>query len=146
MDTPEIKVVIHPLRKSDLGAVASLAGKLITIEELASFHLEDPDTVCFMAEAEGKVVGFNLARELYVGIPLSKICIIQGIVVHEDYRRHGIGEKLIETVFNHCVNSKIEAVRTLIDESDIRLRWFVEHLGFQRSSVANFDKNIESIQ
>jgi len=143
MAPDEINVTVRPLKKTDINAVLNLAGRLITREELASLNPGESDSLCFVAEAEGRVVGFNLARELYVGIPLSKICVIQGIVVHDDYRRLGIGEKLVEALLGHCVKNNIEAVRTLVDERDIRLQQFVEYLGFKRSMVANFDKTIE---
>ena len=145
METAKIDVTVRPLGASDIDAALALAGRLITPEELAVLVPGDPDSLCFVAEVEGKVVGFNLARELYVGIPLSKICVIQGIVVHDNYRRLGIGERLIEAVFEHCAARKIEAVRTLVDENDIRLSQFIEHLGFHRSSVANFDKAVDRV-
>ncbi len=145
METSEIDIIIRPLRNSDLDAALTLVGRLITPEELAAQSPGDPGTLCFVAEADGKVVGFNLAHELYVGIPLSKICVIQGIVVHDDFQRLGIGEKLVEAVFSHCASCKIEAIRTLVDESDIRLRRFVEHVGFRRSSVANYDRAVRPV-
>jgi len=143
MDTSEIKITIRPLRKSDVDGALNLSKELITAEEMASLNLRDPEALCFVAEAEGKLVGFNLASELYVGIPLCKICVIQAIVVHDDYRRLGIGERLVEEILNHCTECGIEAVRTLVDETDIRLRRFVEHLGFRRSAVANYDRAFE---
>ena len=146
MDAPEIIVTIRPLRQSDLKAALALSGELITPEEMASLNLKNPETLCFVAEAEGKVVGFNLAHELFVGIPLSKICVIQGIVVHDDFRRLGIGEKLIEAVLEHCKDCGVEAIRTLVDENDIRLRRFVEHIGFRRSTVANYDKPVTNVR
>lgn len=143
MAIEEISVTVRQLKKTDLQDALNLAGNLITSEGLASLNPGAPGTLCFVAEAEGKIVGFNLASELYVGIPLSKICVIQGIVVHDDYRRLGIGEKLVEAVSSYCEKCNIEAVRTLVDERDNRLQQFVEHLGFRRSLVANFDKIIE---
>lgn len=143
MIADEIDITIRSFRETDLDAAINLAGELITSEEIASQNPGDPCSFCFVAEVAGKVVGFNLACELYVGIPLSKICVIQSIVVHDDYRRHGIGEKLIDAVFKHCVKHSIEVIRTLIDDDDIRLRQFVEHLGFKHSMVSNFDKTIE---
>lgn len=142
MPTDESSVNIRPLRKTDIDAALDLAGKLITRAEMSSLNTSDPGSLCFVAEADRDIVGFNLASELYVGIPLSKICVIQGIVVRDDYRRLGIGEKLVEAVFKHCDECRIEAVRTLVDENDARLQRFVEYLGFRRSPVANFDRQL----
>jgi len=138
----EAKVTVRLIKKSDYDAVLELAGNLITREEIASMNPSDPASMCFVAEAEDEVVGFNLAHLLPVGIPLTKICVIQGIVVHDNYRRLGIGEKLVEAVMEQCVNYGIGTIRALVEESDLRLRQFIEYLGFRHSSVANFDKTI----
>ncbi|MFA5316457.1 MAG: GNAT family N-acetyltransferase [Dehalococcoidales bacterium] len=140
MPTDEINVTIRSLKKTDFDAVLKLAGKAITHEEMDSLIPGEPSSLCFVAEAEGKIIGFNLACELFVGIPLSKICVIQGIVVDDDYQRLGIGEKLIKNVVDNCSGCKIEVIRALVDETDICLQQFAEHLGFWRSKVANFDK------
>jgi ribosomal protein S18 acetylase RimI-like enzyme len=144
MDTHEINIIVRPLRKSDLIAALNMLGGLVT-PDMACLNPEDQDSICFVAETEGRVVGFTLARELCVGIPLNKICVIQGIVIEEHYQHLGIGEKFIEAVFKHCANCKIEAVRILVDENDTSFQRFVEHLGFCRSMVANFDKIVESV-
>jgi ribosomal protein S18 acetylase RimI-like enzyme len=139
MAVDENSIVIRPLMQDDFNEVLKLAGNLITREEVNSLSPRD-NYLCYVAEAEGRVIGFNFAQELYVGIPLKKICVIQGIVVDEDYRRLGIGEKLVESVTESCAKCKIEVVRTLVDEADNRLQRFVEHIGFRRSVVANYDK------
>jgi len=142
MVVDEKSIVIRPLMQEDFNEVLKLAGNLITRQEVTSISPRDMDNLCYVAEAEGRIIGFNFAQELYVGIPLRKICVIQGIVVDEDYRRLGIGEKLIDSVVESCFKCKIQVLRTLVDEADNRLQRFVEHLGFQRSVVANYDKVI----
>ncbi|HEX9896994.1 MAG TPA: GNAT family N-acetyltransferase [Dehalococcoidales bacterium] len=144
MLTDEISIIIRPLKQADFDGVLKLVGSLITMREVSSLSPQNADDLSFVAEADGRVVGFNFAHVLYVGIPLVKICVIQSIVVDEDYRRLGIGEKLIETVTKNCAKYKIEAVRALVDETDNRLQRFIEYLGFQRSVVANYDKVIDA--
>lgn len=141
MPVDENNILIRPLMQADINEVLELTGNLITRQEVISLSPRD-NNLCYVAEAEGRIIGFNFAQELLVGIPLRKICVIQGIVVDEDYRRLGIGEKLVESVTENCSSCKIEVVRTLVDEADNRLQRFVEHLGFRRSVVANYDKVI----
>jgi ribosomal protein S18 acetylase RimI-like enzyme len=138
----EKNIIIRPLLPEDFNEVLKLAGNLITRQEVTSLSPRDMNNLCYVAEADGHVIGFNFAQELYVGIPLRKICVIQGIVVDEEYRRLGIGEKLVDTVVENCARCKIQVLRTLVDEADNRLQRFVEHLGFHRSVVANYDKII----
>lgn len=142
MDSFEVKITVRPIQSTDFEAALKLAGNIISLDEITSSNPGDPDSFCFVAEAEGQVVGFNLAHRLHVGIPLSKICVIQGIVVHDNYRRLGIGEKLVEAIFKQCSDCGINTVRTLVDENDMRLRQFIEHLGFRRSAVTNYDKTV----
>lgn len=135
----EVRVSVRPAKKTDIDPVLNLTGSLISHEDLA-YLSGDPSSLSFVAEAEGHIIGFSLAHILYVGMPLTKVCVIQGIVVQHEYRRHGIGEKLAEAIFQHCSEREISTVRALIEESDARLRQFAEQLDFQRSTVANYDK------
>lgn len=138
----EVNILIRPINKKDYEAVFSLAWNLLSPEDLDILNTGNPTSLCFVAEANGQVIGFNLAHLLHVGIPLNKICVIQGIVVHDDYRRLGIGEKLIEAIFKSCNSCGINTVRALVEENDVRLQQFVEYLDFHRSSVANYDKSL----
>lgn len=142
MAEDEVNVCVRPIEKSDYESVLRLAGSLITLEEMSTLKSRDPYSLIFVAEAGGQVIGFNLAHILYVGIPLSKICVIGGIVVDHKYRRLGIGEALIAAVEKQCRQSGISTVRTLVEEDDERLEQFVTDTGFQRSVVYNYDKMI----
>jgi len=137
----QISIRVRPMEMSDYEAVLHLAGTLITREEMSTLKASDPCLI-FVAEADGQVIGFNLAHILYVGIPLSKICVIGGIVVDHRYRRLGIGEALIAAIEKQCRVHNIDTVRTLVEEEDERLEQFVIDTGFQRSVVRNFDKMI----
>jgi len=141
MDDSEVKVTVRPIEPDDYEAVLNLSGNNISRDDIIS-NPNDKARLCFVAEIDGEVVGFNLAHRLHVGIPLNRICVIQGIVVHDKYRRLGIGEKLVEAVFEQCADCDIDIVRALVEESDLRLRRFIEHLGFQPSSVINYDRPV----
>jgi N-acetylglutamate synthase-like GNAT family acetyltransferase len=142
MDSDDVTVTIRLIESTDFEAVLSLSGNIVSRDEITPSNPGEPVSFCFVAEAEGKVVGFNLAHCLYVGIPLTKICVIQGIVVNDKYRRLGIGEKLVEAVYNQCTDCGINTVRALVEESDVRLQQFIEYVGFRRSSVSNYDRPV----
>jgi len=142
MEYSEVKVTVRPIEESDFEEVLNLSGRNITKEEIISSAPDEKASLCFVAEVDGKVVGFNLAHRLHVGIPLNKICVIQGIVVHDGYRRLGIGEKLVEAVFEQCQDCGISMIRALVEESDLRLKRFIEHLGFDPSTVINYDRAV----
>jgi N-acetylglutamate synthase-like GNAT family acetyltransferase len=139
MGEKEVRVSVRPAKKTDIDPVLNLTGSLVSREDL-SYLNEDPSSLGFVAEAEGHIIGFSLAHILYVGMPLTRVCVIQGIVVQHEYRRHGIGEELVKAIFQRCSEREVSTIRALVEESDARLRLFVEQLGFQRSTVANYDK------
>jgi ribosomal protein S18 acetylase RimI-like enzyme len=142
MDSNEVSIKIRPLESTDFDSVLNLSGNVISRDEIISSNPGEPASFCFVAEADDKVVGFNLAHRLQVGIPLNQICVIQGIVVHDNYQRLGIGEKLVEAIYKQCADCGINTVRALVEDSDVRLQQFVEYLGFQRSGVTNYDRAI----
>jgi ribosomal protein S18 acetylase RimI-like enzyme len=142
MAEDEVNVRVRPIEMTDYQSVLHLAGSLITLEEIAALNTQDPSSLSFVAEAEGQIVGFNLAHILYVGIPLSKICVIQGIVVDHKYRRLGIGEMLIDAIEKQCRVRDISTVRALVEDGDERLQQFAVDTGFQLSVVDNYDKTI----
>jgi len=139
MSEKELRIGIRPAKKADIDPVLNLTGTLISREDLA-YLTGDPSSLSLVAEAEGHIIGFCLAHTLYVGIPLTKVGVIQGIVVQHEYRRHGIGEELVEAIIQRCSERGVSTVRSLVEEGDARLRRFIEQLGFRRSTVANYDK------
>lgn len=142
MAEDEVSIRVRPMEMTDCDSVLHLAGSLITREEMAALKSTDPYNLILVAEAGGQVIGFNLAHILYVGIPLSKICVIGGIVVDHKYRRLGIGEALIAAIEKQCREHGINTVRALVEEDDDRLQQFALDTGFQSSVVHNYDKMI----
>ncbi|MFC1914925.1 GNAT family N-acetyltransferase [Chloroflexota bacterium] len=127
------------MTEADIDSVMALGGDLISREDLLAFGLGAPFDVSYVAEAEGHIVGFTFSRIQYVGIPLVKICVIGGIVVEYEYRRHGIGNKLVEEIFKHCHNIGVDTVRSLVEDGDIYLKQFCGRLGFRHSTITNYD-------
>ena len=143
-------VNIRRMRRIDIVAVLALDKELgggqssITYRDMAATDPGGPLDLSFVAEADGQVIGFILARLAYVYIPFAEMCLIHGILVDPDYQRHGIGSRLVNELLSHCQDEEINTVRALVGERDTQLRQFIEHLGFRRSTIVNYDKTIES--
>ena len=138
-------IAIRKMSKDDFDAVLALGGNLIDLEDLVVLEPGGPLDLSFVAEIDGQVVGFNLARIQYVGIPLTKVCVIGGVVVEHAYRRHGIGYKLIDEMFKYCREDEVLTVRALVDINDEQLRRFIESLGFNRSAINNYDMTLSGV-
>jgi len=147
----EAEVNIRRMTRDDIHEVLVLdrivrsdEREVIKYEDVASVNPGTPPDLSFVAEIGDRMVGFSINRSMYLMVPLTEVCIIHAILVHPDYRRHGIGRKLIQAIVNHCQTEGIKTVRILIPRGNKELRDLFERQGFQRSRIVNFDKTFES--
>jgi ribosomal protein S18 acetylase RimI-like enzyme len=146
----EAKVNIRRMIRSDIHEVLALdriirvpGREVISYEDLAAANPGTPPDLSFVAEVDGKIVGFSINRSMYLMVPLTEVCIIHAIFIHPDYQRRGIGRKLIQALLYHCQTENIGTVRALIPEDSKELQAMFERQGFQSSSIVNFDKTFE---
>jgi len=142
MTVPKVHVTVRRMTEEDIDAVMELGGNIISRSELTDLGLEGPLDCSFVAVVDGRIIGFNLARMQYVGIPLTRVCLIHGIVVQHEFRRHGIGNRLVEEMFRCCHENGVDTIRAHVEQSDVRLQRFIMQLGFYRSTVDNYDKTV----
>ena len=143
----ETEVSIRRMTRSDIHEVLVLdriirssERDVIKYEDLASADPGTPPDLSFVAEIGDRMVGFSINRSMYLMVPLTEVCIIHAILVHPDYRGHGIGRKLIQALVNHCQTEGIDTVRALIPKGNKELQALFERQDFQRSRIVNFDK------
>ena len=140
------KIKIRRMAFTDVDAVLALNSKLIEADsqinyiDLASVALTSPLDMSLVCEIGRTIIGFILARRVYSGIPVQELCNIHAILVETDYRKHGIGRRLVNEVISHCKKEGIRRVRTLVDESNSEVKQFFESLGFRRSNFVNYDR------
>jgi ribosomal protein S18 acetylase RimI-like enzyme len=143
-------VNIRPMTRSDIHAVLILDRKMsegrgvLSYEDMAATDLGGPLDLSFVAEVEGKVIGFIMARLAYLMIPFTEVCILQGILVDSDYQGRGIGGKLLDGLLDHCHAEGINTIRAIVPQGNKELRLFIEAHGFRRSMIINYDKTFES--
>jgi ribosomal protein S18 acetylase RimI-like enzyme len=147
----ETKLTIRRMTRNDIHQVLSLdrivtghERDVIKYEDMASADPGTAPDVSFVAEIEGKVVGFSINRTTYLMVPLTEVCIIHAILVHPDYRGLGIAAKLIEALVKHCQTEGIGTVRALIPAGNEELQALFRWQGFKRSRIINFDRTFES--
>ena len=143
----ETKINIRPMTREDIHEVLVLdrivrssERDVSRYEDVASINPGTPPDLSFVAEIDDKMVGFSINRSWYLMVPFTEVCIIHAILVHPDYRRHGIGRKLIEALVDHCQTEGIDTVRALIPRRNRELKTLFERQGFQRSQIMNFDR------
>jgi ribosomal protein S18 acetylase RimI-like enzyme len=151
MNTAKVDdVKIRRMTRSDIHAVLIFDRKIskgrgvLSFKDMAATDPGGPLDLSFVAVVEGKVIGFLMARLAYLMIPLTEVCILQGIVVDPDYQGHGIGGKLLDELLDHCHAEGINTIRAIVPAGNKKLSLFVEAHGFRRSTIINYDKTFES--
>lgn len=146
----EAKVNIRRMEREDIHEVLALdrvirgsSRDVISYDDIAAVNPGTPPDLSFVAEVDGKIVGFSINRSMYLMAPLTEVCIIHAILIHPDYQGRGIGRKLIQAVLYQCQVEDIGTVRALIPEGNEKLQSLFERQGFQCSNIINFDKTFE---
>jgi ribosomal protein S18 acetylase RimI-like enzyme len=137
---------VRRMTSSDLDGVIVLINKItkgersITYRDLVANYPGGPLDLSFVAEVNGQMVGFILARLEFVYIPFVEVCLIDAIGVDPEYQGRQIGSTLVQKLIDRCRLEDVDTIRALVTEDDEPLRRFVEYLGFRRSNTINFDK------
>jgi ribosomal protein S18 acetylase RimI-like enzyme len=122
----------------DLDRKLSGGSNLFSPDDMATLEPGGPSDFSYVYEMDGKIIGFILARLMYVGVPFSKVVNIQAVVTDPDYRHLGIASKLIGAIQKYSHSRGINIIRAVVHETDIQLQSFFEKRGFQHSAFVNY--------
>jgi len=97
----------------------------------------------FVAERDGKVIGYLISNILYSGFGLEKSAWIVTLGVDPNYMGTGIGKKLAEKVFSVYREKGIKHIYSSVIWDSIDLLSYFKSLGFERSDFINLKKELE---
>ena len=106
-------------------------------------HARSEEQACFVAEHEGKVVGFMISYILTAGFGEAKSAWIATLGVDPNYMGEGIGASLAQKIFKIYKAAGIEKVYTTVRWDSTDLLSFFKTLGFDRSRFINLSKVID---
>ncbi len=101
------------------------------------------DRVSFVAELDGKVVGFLITYILYGGFGLEKSAWIGLFGVDPKYMGQGIGKRMAGEVFDVFRKINIGNIFTSVKWDSTDLLSFFKSLGFDRSNFINLEKILD---
>ena len=101
------------------------------------------DRVSFVAERDGKVVGYIITYILYGGFGLEKSAWIRLFGVHPKYMGQGIGKRMAQEVFDVFKKMEIRNIFTSVKWDSVDLLSFFKSLGFDRSNFINLEKILD---
>lgn len=101
------------------------------------------DRVSFVAELDGKVVGYMITYIIYGGFGLEKSAWVGLFGVDPRYMGRGIGKMLAREVFEVFRNIDVRNVFTSVKWDSTDLLSFFKSLGFRRCDFINLEKILD---
>jgi ribosomal protein S18 acetylase RimI-like enzyme len=142
----ESKIRVRPMEPADIDSVLAIDRKITGMRRAATYtdlligDLGKIPDLSFVAEVNGEVQGFLLARRAYFGEPFTEVGLIQILGVDPDYWRQGIASQLVNALVETSRSKKLNAVRIMVDESDSQLQALFSHMGFKRGKLIDYTK------
>ncbi|MEJ5357532.1 MAG: GNAT family N-acetyltransferase [Desulfobacterales bacterium] len=130
-DAPEIVRIYSAITRKPAGD---------ELREVIEDHARRRDGACFVAEQDGRIVGFMISTILTAGFGLAKSAWISTIGVRPDQMGRGIGASLAAAVFEYYRAQGIDTVYTSVRWDSTDLLSFFKTLGFDRSNFINLRK------
>ncbi len=106
-------------------------------------HAQSTEGACFVAEHQGKVVGFMISYILTAGFGEAKSAWIATLGVNPNFMGQEIGASMAQKIFEIYKAAGIENVYTTVQWDSTDLLSFFKTLGFDRSKFINLRKVIE---
>lgn len=103
-------------------------------------HARRGEGACFVAEHQGKVVGFMISYILTAGFGEAKSAWIATLGVDPNFMGQGIGAGMAQKIFEIYRAEGIESVYTTVRWDSADLLSFFKTLGFDRSNFINLRK------
>lgn len=146
------------MRLQDLAAVFELGGKLFKADvfptlyrswddvELVQLFASDSDT-CFVAEAEGKVVGFALGQIMEKPHNAWRYGWLLWLGVAPRFSRSGVATRLVNALIRHFREKDVRIMLVDTDEENSAALEFFRRSGFgQEIRHAYLSLNLENLR
>jgi ribosomal protein S18 acetylase RimI-like enzyme len=101
------------------------------------------ENACFVAEIQGKVVGYIISHLLSGGFGSDRSAWIPLLGVAPKFMGQGIGKKLAEAMFDFYRSAGIKCIYTSVRWDSADLLSFFKTLDFDRSSFINLRKVLD---
>jgi len=142
-------IVVRKLKIEDSEAISKIYAAItqkpveIDFKRVITHDAQRGEDACFVAEFEGRVVGFIISYVLNLGFGIEKSSWIATLGVNPDYMGQGIGARLAEELFLFYKKEGIHNVHTSVRWDSTDLLSFFKTLGFNRSNFINLSKTLD---
>ena len=142
------KVKIRKLKAEDAKDIRRIYGAITQKSVERDFNriikeqAQARDKASFVAEVDGKLVGYMISYILSGGFGLKKSAWIAQLGVDPQYMGQGIGDRLAKEIFKFCKKKGIKDIYTSVRWDSTDLLSFFKTLGFDRSNFINLLKKL----
>jgi ribosomal protein S18 acetylase RimI-like enzyme len=142
------KVKIRRLRKKDasdivrIDAAITKTGSTLDLRRIVGEEVKRATDASFVAEFDGKVVGYMITYITSGNFGLDKCAWIAMFGVDPKHMGRGIGKSLGEEIFEFYKDQGVTDVFTTVKWDSTDLLSFFKTLGFDRSDFINLRKEI----
>ncbi len=143
-------LIIRRIELDDAHAISSIQASITKTSVTTDFRniieerVRKNKDISFVAEIDGKIVGYMISYILYGGFGLDKSAWIAILGVDPKYMGQGIGKKLAEEILLAYRESGISHIFTTVRWDSVDLLSFFKTLGFDRSNFINLKKTLNS--
>jgi len=143
-------LLIRKIKVEDADIIGKIQTSITKVPSKIDFRqiIEDQERrdedVSFVAEVNGKVVGFMISYTMSGGFGLEKSAWIAILGVDPKFMGRGIGKRLAEEIFRAYEEQGIKNIFTSVRWDSVDLLSFFKTLGFDRSNFINLRKQQDS--
>ena len=141
-------IQIRELEAADADDIAAIYSSIVRKTVDADFkpliekHARSDNDICFVAELDGRVIGFMISYILTFGFGIEKSAWIATLGVDPEYMGQGLGDRLAQEIFKLYKQMGISRVYTSVRWDSTDLLSFFKTQGFDRSKFINLKKDL----
>ncbi len=141
--------IIRKMKLADTEAILRIykyvtkRNDIVDLKQIIDEQALREDNGCFVAELEGRLVGYIVSYVLPGSFGTRQSAWIPMFAVDPDYMGHGIGQRLAEAVFKFYKSRKIDSVYTSVRWYDTDVLSFFRTLGFDLSEFITLKKSLD---
>ncbi len=138
--TKRTAVIVRPLRADDVDAVIALDAKVTGDAKPEFWRRKVGAELARVAESEGRILGVVIGEIRSWEFRLPPTGWITVLMVDPEYRRRGIGRRLLAEALEYFRARGLQSVRTMVGWSDGEMLSFFTAMGFDRGPLIELEK------